>query len=99
MDKNFDWKYNGPVEIINVLGLTEGTIVAVDQRDRFEKTGKVVWMISPHEYLSESQSHSLLYDNIGTSLCRPSLLLEPVRERYSGVVCKINPNNANYFEQ
>jgi len=27
MDKNFDWKYNGPVEIINVLGLTEGIIL------------------------------------------------------------------------
>ena len=74
-------------------------IVAMDQSDRFEKTGKIVWMIPPHEYLSESQSHSLLYDNIGTSLCRPSLLLEPVRKRYSGVVCKINLHNANYFEQ
>lgn len=53
-DKNFDWEYNGPVEIINVLGLTEGTIVAMDQRDRFEKNGKVVRIIHPHKYLSES---------------------------------------------
>ena len=49
MDKNFDWKYNGPVEIINVLGLTEGTIVAMDQRDRFEKNGKVLRIIPTHE--------------------------------------------------
>jgi len=29
-------------------------IVTMDQSDRFEKNGKVVWMIPPHKYLSES---------------------------------------------
>ena len=52
MDKNFDWKYTGPVEVINALGLTEWLIVAVGRA--FEKNGKVFRIIPIHEYLMES---------------------------------------------
>ena len=50
-DENFQREYDGLVETMRALGLTEGLIVTLDQSDRFEKDGLSVKMISAHEYL------------------------------------------------
>ena len=51
-DENFDREYNGLVEAMKMLGVPQGTIVTLDQRDRFEQEDMVVTMIPAHEYLS-----------------------------------------------
>ena len=52
-DENFNREYNGLKEAMDALGLTEGTIVTMNQTDRFENAGKVVRIIPAHEYFSE----------------------------------------------
>ncbi len=50
-DENFEREYNGLLEAMLDLGLEEGTIVTLNQIDRFEKDGKVINMVPAHDYL------------------------------------------------
>jgi len=50
-DENFEREYNGLLEAMLDLGLEEGTIVTLNQSDRFEKDGKVINMVPAHDYL------------------------------------------------
>ncbi|SBV97531.1 conserved hypothetical protein [uncultured Dysgonomonas sp.] len=50
-DENFDREYNGLLEAMQNLGLKEGTIVTLNQSDRFEKDDIVINMIPIHQYL------------------------------------------------
>lgn len=52
-DENFDREYNGLIEAMQSFGLTEGTIVTLDQSDRFEKDGMTVKVVPANEYLAE----------------------------------------------
>ena len=53
-DENFNREYNGLKEAMDALELTEGTIVTMDQTDRFEQDEKIVRVIPAHEYLTKS---------------------------------------------
>ena len=50
-DENFDREYNGLLEAMQNLGLNEGTIVTLNQKDTFEKNGMIINIIPVHEYL------------------------------------------------
>lgn len=50
-DENFDREYNGLWEAMQNLGLNEGSIVTLNQRDLFEKEGRIIRMIPAHQYL------------------------------------------------
>lgn len=52
-DENFDREYDGLLDAMINLGLKEGTIVTLNQSDRFEKDGMVINMIPAHEYLDQ----------------------------------------------
>ena len=52
-DENFNREYNGLKEAMDALELTEGTIVTMDQTDRFEQDEKIVRVIPAHEYLTK----------------------------------------------
>lgn len=52
-DENFDREYNGLLEAMQNLGLKEGSIVTLNQSDRFEKDDMVINMIPVHEYLEK----------------------------------------------
>ncbi|TFD93765.1 ATP-binding protein [Dysgonomonas capnocytophagoides] len=52
-DENFDREYNGLLEAMQNLSLKEGTIVTLNQSDRFEKDDMVINMIPVHEYLEK----------------------------------------------
>lgn len=45
-NENFDREYNGLLEAVQNLGLKQGTIVTLNQSDRFEKEGIIIKMIS-----------------------------------------------------
>lgn len=51
-DENFDREINGLSEAMKQLGLTEGTIVTLDQRDKFEKDGSVITMMPASEFIT-----------------------------------------------
>jgi predicted AAA+ superfamily ATPase len=50
-DENFDREYNGLTEAMKQLSLQEGTIVTLDQNDRFEKDGLVIKMVPVYEFI------------------------------------------------
>lgn len=50
-DENFEREYKGLLDAMKNLGLEEGTIITLNQSDRFEKDNMVVNMIPAHEYL------------------------------------------------
>lgn len=50
-DRNFAREYNGLLESMNALDLTEGTIVTSDQTDSFEENGKTIRMVPAHRFL------------------------------------------------
>ncbi len=50
-DENFDWEYEGLLAAMRSLGLKEGSIVTLHQRDLFEKDGMVVRMIPAEEFM------------------------------------------------
>ena len=50
-DRNFAREYNGLLESMDALGLTEGTIVTYDQTDSFEENGKIIRMVPAHRFL------------------------------------------------
>lgn len=50
-DENFYREYNGLLDAMKNLELKEGTIVTLNQSDKFEKDNMVVNMILAHEYL------------------------------------------------
>lgn len=52
-DENFEREYNGLLEAMDNLGLSEGVIVTMNQRDRFEIDGKVIRMVPAYEFLEE----------------------------------------------
>jgi hypothetical protein len=51
-DENFDREYNGLSDAMKQLGLKEGTIVTLDQSDRFEKDDLVVTMVPVYEFIT-----------------------------------------------
>lgn len=51
-DDNFDREYNGLVEAMRELNVTEGCIVTQDQSDKFEEGGLLVKMIPITEFLT-----------------------------------------------
>ena len=51
-DDNFDREYNGVIEAMSDLNLTEGYIVTLNQSDIFENKGQIVKMIPIVEFLS-----------------------------------------------
>jgi len=53
-DENFDREYNGLLDAMKNLGLEEGTIVTLNQSDRFVKDNMVINMIPAHEFLERS---------------------------------------------
>lgn len=50
-DENFDREYNGLAVAMKQLGLKEGTIVTLDQSDKFETDGFVVNIVPAYEYI------------------------------------------------
>ena len=56
-DENFPREYNGLTEAMKQLGLKEGTIVTLDQRDRFEKDGLVINMVPVYEFIATTPVH------------------------------------------
>ena len=48
---NFTREYNGLLEAMKALNLTEGVIVTTNQADRFEEDGKTIRMIPASEFL------------------------------------------------
>lgn len=52
-DENFDREYAGLMEAMKNLGLKEGSIVTLNQRDFFERDGMVIKMLPAHEFLEE----------------------------------------------
>lgn len=56
-DENFDREYKGLSEAMKELGLREGTIVTLDQRDRYEKDGLVITMIPVYEFIADFQDN------------------------------------------
>jgi len=52
-DLNFDREYNGLMEAMQSLNLTEGVIITFNQTDTFETEGLTVRMIPAYKYLSE----------------------------------------------
>lgn len=50
-DRNFAREYNGLLEAMNALNLTEGTIVTFNQTDSFEENGKTIRMVPAHRFL------------------------------------------------
>lgn len=52
-DENFDREYNGLLEAMQNLGLTEGSIVTLNQSDTFEKEGKIIKMIPVHLFVGK----------------------------------------------
>lgn len=50
-DENFNREYNGLLEAMQTVGIKEGTIVTLNQRDTFEKDGLIIRMIPADEYL------------------------------------------------
>ncbi len=52
-DENFDREYEGLLAAMRSLGLKEGSIVTLHQRDIFEKDGMVVRMIPAEEFMKE----------------------------------------------
>ncbi|MHC1776157.1 MAG: ATP-binding protein [Lentimicrobium sp.] len=53
-DENFIREYNGLSEAMQQLGLKEGTIVTLDQSDRFEKDDYIITMVPAYEYMRRS---------------------------------------------
>lgn len=51
--ENFDREYNGVVAAMKELKLTEGTIVTLEEKDRFEKDGLIVNIVPAHEFLTK----------------------------------------------
>ncbi len=51
-NENFDREYNGVVAAMKELKLTEGTIVTLEEKDRFEKDGLIVNIVPAHEFLT-----------------------------------------------
>lgn len=52
-NENFDREYNGVVAAMKELKLTEGTIVTLEEKDRFEKDGLIVNIVPAHEFLTK----------------------------------------------
>ena len=50
-DENFDREYNGLLDAMQNLGVKEGTIVTLNQADKFEKDDMVINMIPVNMYL------------------------------------------------
>lgn len=50
-DENFDREYNGLLEAMRKLGVKEGRIVTLNQRDMFEKDGVVVRVVPVDEFI------------------------------------------------
>lgn len=55
-DENFEREYNGLLEAMQNLGLTEGSIITLNQSDTFEKDGKTIKMIPAHQFLTISEN-------------------------------------------
>lgn len=55
-DDNFQREFNGLLEAMQNLNLNQGTIVTLNQRDSFEKDGKVINIVPAEEYFSTSSS-------------------------------------------
>ncbi len=51
-DDNFDREYNGVMEAMTELNLSEGYIVTLNQSDVFESDGKIVRMLPVNEFLT-----------------------------------------------
>lgn len=58
-DENFPREYNGLMEAMKQLGLKAGTIVPLDQSDRFEKDDYIITMVPVHEYIGEGKANNL----------------------------------------
>src|SRR5690606_3289610 len=52
-DENFNREYNGLLEAMQHLGLKEGYIITLNQRDRFETEDRTIHMLPAHEYLTQ----------------------------------------------
>lgn len=50
-DENFDREYNGLLEAMQELGLSEGSIITLNQSDTFEKDGMTIKMTPAHVFL------------------------------------------------
>lgn len=50
-DQNFPREYNGLLEAMTTLNLTEGIIVTTNQTDSFEENGKIIRMVPAAEFL------------------------------------------------
>ena len=55
-DDNFQREFNGLLEAMQNLNLNQGTIVTLNQRDSFEKDGKIINIVPAEEYFSTSSS-------------------------------------------
>jgi len=55
-DENFGREYNGLLEAMQQLGLKNGTIVTLEQRDKFEIEDYVITMVPAYEFFVEAGS-------------------------------------------
>ena len=53
-DTNFDREYDGLREAMKFFNLSEGVIITLGQKDRFEKEGYLVELVPAHEYMAEA---------------------------------------------
>ena len=51
MFENLDGEYRGIIAAMKAFKLSEGTIVTLEEKDRFEKEGLVVHVVPAHEFL------------------------------------------------
>ncbi len=51
-DINFDREYNGLLAAMRFFKLSEGVIITLEQKDRFEKEGYSIELIPAHEYMA-----------------------------------------------
>lgn len=51
-DTNFDREYNGLLEAMRFFKLSEGVIITIEQKDRFEKEGYTIELVPAHEYMA-----------------------------------------------
>ena len=52
-DENFEREYNGLFEALRFFDRKQGTIVTMNQKDRFEKDGFVIELIPAFEFLTK----------------------------------------------
>jgi len=51
-DENFEREYNGLIEALRFFGVKQGSIVTMNQKDRFEQDGHIVDLIPAFEFLT-----------------------------------------------